>query len=113
MNIMRQRVVTTASPTDANALVGSAFEYPQQPSQVSLGMICTATGMLATVYAGSRLIMEESPVAQPSTFIYPIVPDHMYLNYPVLPGERLVVQLRNASAGNLTVGVNCEITPVG
>lgn len=111
MNVMRVETVD-ASTSVANLINGSSFEYPQQPSQVSAGLVADDDGVLVTVYAGSRLIMEESPVFK-SANTYPIVPDEMYLNFPVLPGERLVFAARDTSGADRTVGINVELTPIG
>lgn len=110
MNIMRSITIATAQPIQ-NLVAGSSFEYPQQPSQVSLGVICDPAGGLVTVYAGSRLILEESPCYEATT-TYPIVPDQMFLNFPILPGERLNVSARNPTGGDVVFGLNAEMTPV-
>lgn len=110
MNIMKSTAIATAQPAQ-NLVSGSAFEYPQNPSQVSLGLVASATGGLLTVYAGSRLILEESPIYVAAT-TYPVVPDQMFLNFPILPGERLVVSVRNPTGGTITFGLNAEMTPV-
>jgi hypothetical protein len=108
--IARSTALTTAT-SNPNLVSGSAFEYPQQPSQVSLGLIASATGAFATVYAGSRLIMEESPPYVAAT-TFPVVPDQMYLNFLILPGERLVVAVRNPTGGTITFGLMVEMTAV-
>lgn len=110
-NIARTTAVA-AGASNANLVSGSAFEYPQQPSQVSLGVIASATGTFMTVYAGSRLIMEESPPYVAAT-TYPVVPDQMYLNFVILPGERLVVAVRNPTGGSITFGLMAEMTAIG
>lgn len=111
MNVMRVATVP-ANDSVANLINGSSFEYPQQPSQVSAGLVADDAGVLVTVYAGARLVMEESPVFV-STETYPVVPDEMYLNFAVLPGERLVFAARDTSGADRTVGINVELTPVG
>lgn len=110
MNILRQVAIATAQPAQ-NLVNGSAFEYPQQPSQVSLGVNASATGTFLTVYAGSRLIAEEFPPVVATA--YPIVPDTMYLNFVILPGERLVVNARNPTAGTITFYLNADMQPIG
>lgn len=101
-------VLTTES--NPNVLSGSAFEYPQSPSQVSLGINQSATGGFVTIYAGSRLIAEEFQPYIATT--YPIIPDQMYVNFVVLPGERLVVAVRNPTGGTLTFRTMVDMQPV-
>ena len=44
---------------------------------------------------------------------YPIVPDDFYFNFVILPGERLVTQFRNGSAGNITAWLAIDMQPIG
>jgi hypothetical protein len=111
MSVIARSTAVAAGASNSNLVSGSAFEYPQQPSQVSLGCIASATGTFATVYAGSRLIMEEAPPYVAAT-TYPVVPDQMFLNFLILPGERLVIAVRNPTAGSITFGLMVEMTPV-
>lgn len=110
MNILRQVAIATAQPAQ-NLVNGSAFEYPQQPSQVSMGVNTSAVGSFITVYAGSRLIAEEFTPVQIAA--YPVVPDTMYLNFVILPGERLVVNARNPTGGTITFYLNVDMQPIG
>lgn len=110
MNIQRVTALTTGT-NNPNLVSGSAFEYPQEPMQVSMGVIASATGAFITVYAGSRLIMEESPPFV-SASTYPVIPDQMNLNFPMVPGERLVVAARNPTGGTITFGLQAEMTPI-
>lgn len=109
MNIAKSTSVS-AGGSNSNLVSGSAFEYPQQRSQVSLGVIASATGTFMTVYAGSRLVLEESPPFV-SASTYPTVPDQMYFNFVILPGERLVIAVRNPTGGAVVFGLMCEMTP--
>ena len=110
MNIVRQVTLATLL-SNSNVLSGSAFEYPQQPIQVSLGMNVETTGTFVTIYAGSRLIVEEFPPYVAST--YPIVPDQMYFNFVALPQERLVVAWRNPTGATRTMYLMMELQPIG
>jgi len=112
VNILR----TQSTPTVAtvNLVNGSAFEYPQQPSQVSLGLNANTTGTFATIYAGSRLIAEE--FALPVTAVanrYPIIPDDFFFNFVILPGERLVVSHRNPTGGAIQTQLAIDMQPIG
>lgn len=109
--IQRSTSVTTAG--SPNLVTGSAFEYPQQPMQVSMGLITTATNMFATIYAGGRLIAEEFLIDFVAGAVYPTIPDDIAFNFVILPGERLVVAVRNASGGTLVVGLIADMQPIG
>lgn len=109
MNIMRQVAVTTGV-TNPNLLSGSAFEYPQVPIQVSMGVNASAAGTFVTIYAGSRLIAEEFPPYVAAS--YPVVPDTVYFNFVALPQERLVVAARNPTGGTVTFYLAAEMQQV-
>ena len=109
-NILRTQ--PTPAATTLNLVNGSAFEYPQQPMQVSLGVNAGTAGTFITIYAGSRLIAEEftPPVI---VTLYPVVPDGFYFNFVILPGERLVVSHRNPTGGPITTQLAIDMQPIG
>lgn len=108
--IVARRVAVATTVTNPNLLAGSAFEYPQSPVQVSLGVNASATGAFITVYAGSRLIAEEfSPYVGAE---YPVIPDQMYVNFVAVPGERLVIAARNPTGGTITFNVMADMQQV-
>lgn len=109
-NVMRS-VAVTAGVTNPNLLSGSAFEYPQVPTQISLGVSASATGSFITIYAGARLIVEEFTPFVGTT--YPLIQDTMYFNYVALPQERLVVAARNPTGGTITFWLAMELQTVG
>lgn len=109
MNILRQTSVLTL--TTVNLVAGSAFEYPQQPSQISFGVNQSATGAFVTVYAGARLIAEEFP--PPIFAVYPVVPDGFYFNFVILPSERLVINFRNPTGGTIIASLSLDMQPIG
>lgn len=108
MNIIRQRSVATLV-TD-NLVNGSAFEYPQQPSQLSIGVNQATTGGFLTIYAGARLIVEEFPPTVAGA--YPVVPDAFFFNFVILPGERLVLSYRNPTGGAIVVWFVVDMQPI-
>ena len=109
MNILRQYSVPATST--ANVVTGSAFEYPQQPLQISLAISNATTAMFCTIYAGARLIAEEFTMTVSAA--YPIVPDAFYFNFVILPGERLVVNVRNSTGGALVAYLVADMQPIG
>lgn len=109
MNIMKQLAVL--SGTSVNLVAGSAFEYPQQPAQVSAGVNQSVTGGFVTIYAGSRLIAEE--FIPRIVAAYPVVPDDFYFNFLILPAERLSINFRNPTGGGITAWLAIDMQPVG
>lgn len=97
--ILRETSVAAAAVND-NLVAGSAFEFARQRQIVSLGLVQSATGMFATLQAGGDVIAEEFSI--PIKTAYPIIPDEMYFTDLMEAGDRLVVRVRNPTAGALT-----------
>lgn len=97
MPTIQKEVSVAAGATNSNILSGSAFEYPERNAIVSLGITAAATGTFATVQAGGEVIMEESaPIVKT---VMPVVPDDYVLNFAAVQGRRLIVSVRNPTAG--------------
>ncbi len=84
-----------------NIYSGSAFEFSRGRNVVSIGIVQSATGMFATLQAGSDIIVEEFSLPIKTT--YPIIPDEMYFTDVMENGDRLVGRVRNPTGGTLTV----------
>jgi len=110
MAVIQRTVTTLNGLVNPNLVAGSAFEYPQQVSQVSIGLTQETGGVFFTIYAGARLIAEEFPAQIGTTF--PNIPDGFYYNFVILPGERLVVVARNAAGANRDVRIVVDMQPV-
>lgn len=94
--IMREDSIGATS-TNQNTLAGSAFEFARSRGIVSLGVAQAATGMFDTLQAGADIIAEEFSV--PILTRYPIIPDEMYFTDVVEAGDRIIVRVRNPTAG--------------
>jgi len=90
-----------ATTVNNNVYSGSAFEFSRGRNVVSIGIVQSATGMFATLQAGSDIIVEEFSLPIKTT--YPIIPDEMYFTDVMENGDRLVGRVRNPTAGALTV----------
>lgn len=90
-----------AAGATANPLQGRQYEFVNEGGPVNIGLLAEATGILATVYMGSDLVMEEAPVPIGTANQIPVWPDHYLISEQVYPGTRLKVQLRNTSGGTV------------
>lgn len=108
-SIIRSVAVAAASTND-NAISGSAFEYMRGPGIVSAAIVTTASGCFITINSGPDIVLEESPC--PVSAAWPLIPDSFYFNWGAAAGDRLVLRLRNTTAGSLTfiVVVNVQYT---
>jgi hypothetical protein len=103
---MRETLVGASATVD-NAISGSAFEIAVRPVLVSIGLTQSATGLVMTITSGSDLILEEAPVPIKAT--YPIIPDEFFFSDVMMPSERLVIRIRNTTAGALTLRLVVQV----
>lgn len=108
MAVIQKLVVVAAGETVENALAGSAFEFLRRPSLVSAGVTSQSTGTFVTVQSGSDIVLEESPALVLGTF--PVIPDQMVYNDVGVVGDRLVIRLRNPTAGAIAMRVLVQIS---
>jgi len=108
MAVIQKEISVGAGATVENALSGSAFEFLRRNAIVSIGVTAAATGTFVTIQSGGDIVMEESATAILATF--PVIPDNMYYNDVGVAGDRLVVRLRNPTAGAIVMRVLVQIT---
>ena len=110
MPVIQKTDTIATTVTLENALSGSAFEFARTNQLVSIGVVCDTAGCFATITNGSDVLLEESEVDVKST--YPVIPDNMYYNDVATQGDRLVIRLRNPTAGNVVFKTVVQITPI-
>ena len=110
MPIIRKEVSVPANGTIDNLVTGSIYEFMPFNAALNIGMTGSAAGLVATINTGSDTLLEESPLNIKSTF--PIIPDEMDLQDRTLAGERLVMRIRNTTAGALTIRALVQISPI-
>jgi len=89
-----------AGAVNNNLVSGSAYEFARSRQIVSLGVVQSATGMFCTIQSGADIVAEEFSL--PILTTYPIIPDNMYFTDVMEQGDRLVLRVRNPTAGALT-----------
>lgn len=100
MSVMQKEISIPANTTVENIFSGSAFEFARNNSVLQMALTGSATGLVATIQVGSRVVLEESPLAIKSTM--PIIPDDFYYTEGVIQNERIIARVRNTTAGALT-----------
>lgn len=110
MSVIQKEVSVGVGETVENILSGSAFEFLRRNSIVSAGVTAAATGTFATIQAGAEVILEESPPMVQTSF--PRIPDEMAYNFAGVGGDRLVVRLRNPTAGAIIMRVIVQVAEV-
>lgn len=110
MPTIQKETSVAANATVDNLISGSSFEFLRGNSVVSIGMVGSATGLVATIQSGSDVVLEEAPLLVKTTM--PTIPDDMYYNDVGVAGDRLVLRIRNTTGGALTCRAIVQITPL-
>ena len=113
MGYIKNKVSVAAGASLANVLSGSAFEFVSEESQVEIGILASAAGLLASVTSGTDILLEtDSAVDVVRTANQgPVYPDDYGLTDVALPGDRLRITVRNPTAGAIDFFYAVRITP--
>lgn len=85
----------------ATPFQGRQYEFIPRGGMLAIGLLAEATGIVATVFLGSDLVLEEAPIPIGTANQVPLWPDHYLVQEAVYPGTRVKVQLRNTSGGTI------------
>lgn len=99
-----------AGASVSNLVSGSAFEFARTRTLLSLGVTAAASGSFITINSGADVLLEESP-PYVST-LYPVVPDQMFYNDVMEPGDRLRISARNPTGAAIIHRVMALLSPV-
>ncbi len=91
---------SVAAGATATPFQGRQYEFAPG-GEINIGLLAEATGMVATVYLGGDLVLEEAPIPIGTANQVPVWPDHYLVREVVYPGTRVKVQLRNTSGGTI------------
>jgi hypothetical protein len=109
MPLMVKQTSIAAGAT-AQPLVGDQYEFIRNPALIEFGMVAEATGMVATVFSGSDLLMQEGPISIRAAGVPPTYPDDFVLQDVAGNNDRLSITYRNTSAGTIIVRTTVRIT---
>lgn len=93
-----------------NILTGKISEFVSIPSAVRVWAVASAVGMRATIIMGEAVLMDDQEISGANRF--PLDPDDRLVEIGVLPGERMVVSLRNTTGAAITVNSKVSVDPV-
>lgn len=110
MPTMTDRQSVAANATVQNVLVGKLFEFASRPSIVRLYASAAAVGLNVSLLVGSRALVDDQEVNAQNRM--PIVPDDFVAEGAARPGERIVVRLRNTTAGAIVAFTRTDVIPV-
>jgi hypothetical protein len=110
MPVIQKEISVAANATVDNIISGSSFEFLRGNAVVSIGLAGSATGLVASIQSGSDIVLDEAPLLVKTSM--PTIPDDMYYNDVGVLGDRLVIRVRNTTAGALTVRAIVQVTPL-
>jgi len=108
MPVIQREIAVAANSTVENVFAGSAFEFLRGNSVVSIGVGAAAAGIVMNIQSGADIVLEEA--AAPILTRFPIIPDEMYYTDVGQMGDRVVLRVRNTTAGPLTFRAIAQIT---
>lgn len=110
MPTMTDRRSVTANAKVDNVLSGKVYEFLPFDAVVEFGLTASAVGLNATAISGSDVLQDDQEINAQNRM--PIYPDDFILNDVAAAGERLVVSLRNTTAGAITAFSAVKLTPL-
>lgn len=95
-----------------NILAGTQYEFAPFHAHVEFGLCTALTGLLATIYAGTDLLLQEGPVDLKALNQMPIYPDNFHVNDDVAFNDRLNVTVRNTTGSAAIVMAVIRLNPL-
>lgn len=113
MPLIKNSVSVAAGATILNVLAGSAFEFVKEPSRVLIGVLGSATGLLAGVSSGSDILLEDGSNVDVVRIANqgPIFPDDFILEDVAMAMDRLKISVRNPTGGAITLFYGVRVDP--
>jgi len=110
MPVMTDRQSVGANATVANVIVGKLAEFLSEPSRVALYATGSAVGLNYSLLIGGESLLDDQEVNAQNRF--PLIPDDFVVEGGGLPGDRLIVRVRNTTAGAITAFTRVEVNPM-
>jgi len=110
MPIIQKSVSVGASASINNQLAGEYFEFLPYNALIEVGLNQSAAGLLVDFISGTDVVSKDYVPLVKATA--PIYPDEFSLQDIAGAGERLVMAIRNTTAGALTLLYTVRISPV-
>jgi len=113
MPLIKTSVSVGAGATVLNVLAGSAFEFVREASQVRVGLLASAAGLLVGASSGSDILLEEGSTCDVVRVANqgPIFPDDFILEDVAMPMDRLKISVRNPTGGAITLFYGVRTDP--
>jgi len=107
---MTDNQTVAANTTTGNIFAGNIFEFIQRASIVRFYIVAGGIGMNVDVLVGNESYVNDQEVSGANR--WPIRNEDLLVEMGALPGERIVVRLRNTTGAALIVQSLVEVIPV-
>lgn len=111
MPVMTDRQSVAANTTIQNVLAGKLAEFLTEASRVALYATGSAVGLNYSLLIGGEATVDDQEVSAANRF--PVVPDDFVAEGGGFQGDRIIVRVRNTTAGAITAFTRVETNPVG
>jgi hypothetical protein len=110
MPVMTDRQVVAANATVQNVLAGKLAEFLSEASRVALYATASAVGLNYSLLIGGEAILDDQEASSANRF--PVVPDDFLAEGGGVPGDRIIVRVRNTTGAGITAFTRVETSPV-
>lgn len=110
MSVMTDSQSVAANATIANIVAGKVHEFLPEPSVVTLDASADVVGMNMSVLIGGEVLVDDQEISNSNRF--PIEPDDRVAQGAGFGGDRLIIRLRNTTAGAIVAKTKVTIEPV-
>lgn len=109
MSVMTDVQTIAANVTVKNILAGKVHEFLPEPSVVTIDASADVVGMNMSVLIGGEVLVDDQEVSNSARF--PIEPDDRVAQGAGFGGDRMIVRLRNTTAGNIVIKTKVTVEP--
>lgn len=111
MNVMTDRQSVALNATVANVLSGKLHEFVNEISVVRLYATAAAVGMFVSMLVGGESVVQDQEISSQNRM--PIVPDDFVAEIGAVPGDRILVSMRNSTGVAIVAFTRVEVEPTG
>lgn len=101
-----------AAGATASLLQNQTLETLPYDAYVQVAVVAEAAGMNVTVQSGTDVLQDEGPAIVVAANGMPRFPDDFYLEDVASAGEKLMIRVRNTTAGAINVRSVVKVQPL-
>lgn len=110
MSMMTDVQSVAANATISNVLAGKVHEFLPEKSSVRAYLAADVVGMFASLLIGGEVVVDDQEISAANRF--PIIPDDLIARGAGFGGDRLILRLRNSTAGAIVVKSLVDVSPL-